>query len=186
MDHGFVQVRKQARSITLILFLGVILATFSHAGDAGYHIVKRIKLEGEQGWDYLTVDSAARRLYVSRSTHVLVLDLEHDRLVGEITNTPGVHGIALAPKLNRGFTSNGKAHSATIFDLKTLRYSERSKRGKIRMRSCMTPPQIGSSPLTEKATTRPCLTPLRPQWSAPLRSAEGLSLLKRTAGGPST
>jgi DNA-binding beta-propeller fold protein YncE len=78
-------------------------------------------LGGEGGWDYLTVDSAAKRLYISHATHVMVVDLSTYRLAGDIPDTPGVHGIAVAPELNRGFTSNGSANTSTIFDLKTLK-----------------------------------------------------------------
>ena len=90
------------------------------AAPSGYHILKEIKIGGEGGWDYLTVDSANRRLYVSHATHVAVIDIDAAKVVGDIPNTPGVHGIAIAPELNRGFTSNGRAGSVTIFDLKTL------------------------------------------------------------------
>jgi len=91
------------------------------AAPTGYHIVGEIKVGGEGGWDYLTVDSAARRLYVSHATHVVVVDLDANRVVGDIPDTPGVHGIAIAPELNRGFISNGRGNNATIFDLKTLK-----------------------------------------------------------------
>jgi YVTN family beta-propeller protein len=104
-----------------IIFCILAIATNSYADYSGYHIIKRLKVGGEGGWDYLTVDDAARRLYISRSTHVMVIDLDSDKVVGDIPNTPGVHGIAVAPELNRGFTSNGKADTATIFDLKTLK-----------------------------------------------------------------
>jgi DNA-binding beta-propeller fold protein YncE len=67
------------------------------------------------------VDSLARRLYISRSTHVMVVDIDTEKIVGDIPDTPGVHGIAVAPELNRGFTSNGQSNTATIFDLKTLK-----------------------------------------------------------------
>lgn len=87
---------------------------------SGYHLLKRIEVGGEGGWDYLTVDSAARRLYVSRSTRVMVFDADTGSSVGEIPDTPGVHGIAIADDLGRGFTSNGRDGSVTIFDLKTL------------------------------------------------------------------
>jgi len=87
----------------------------------GYHLVGEIKIGGEGGWDYLTVDSAARRLYVSHATHVVVVDLDTSKVVGDIPETPGVHGIAIAPELNRGFISNGRGNSVTIFDLKTLK-----------------------------------------------------------------
>src|SRR5262249_14464204 len=90
------------------------------AAPTGYHITGEIKVGGDGGWDYLTVDSAARRLYISHATHVVVVDLDTDKVVGDIPDTPGVHGIAIAPALNRGFVSNGRGDSVTIFDLKTL------------------------------------------------------------------
>lgn len=86
-----------------------------------YQVLKKITLGGEGGWDYLTVDSAAHRLYISRSTRVMVVDLDTFTAVGEIPNTAGVHGIALVPELGRGFTSNGREGTATIFDLKSLK-----------------------------------------------------------------
>lgn len=104
-----------------IIFCSLALAANSFAADSGYHITKRLKVGGEGGWDYLTVDEAARRLYISRGTHVMVIDIDADKVVGDIPNTPGVHGIAIAPELNRGFTSNGKTDTSTIFDLKTLK-----------------------------------------------------------------
>jgi DNA-binding beta-propeller fold protein YncE len=97
--------------------------------DSGYHVIKRLKVGGDGGWDYLTVDNAARRLYISRSSHVMVIDIDTDQVVGDIPNTPGVHGIAVAPGLNRGFTSNGKADTSTIFDLKTLKVLGEVKTG---------------------------------------------------------
>jgi hypothetical protein len=106
----------------MLSLLAIMLAfTFTaQAGPSGYHVVRKLQLGGEGGWDYLIADSAARRLYISRGTHVMVLDLDTEKIVGDIPDTPGVHGIALAPELNRGFTSNGQANTATIFDLKTL------------------------------------------------------------------
>src|SRR5215831_2040876 len=90
------------------------------AAGPGYHVVTTYKLGGEGGWDYLTADAAARRLYISRGTHVIVLDLDSGKNVGDIPDTPGVHGIALAPDLGRGFTSNGREGTVSIFDIKTL------------------------------------------------------------------
>jgi len=87
---------------------------------AGYHIVKEIPIGGEGGWDYLTVDSTARRLYVSHATKVVVVDVDSDTKVGEIANLSGVHGIALALDYGRGYISNGRSSMITIFDLKTL------------------------------------------------------------------
>jgi DNA-binding beta-propeller fold protein YncE len=114
---------------TLLLVCSLILSTIASAADPGHHVIKKLELGGEGGWDYLTVDNAARRLYISRSTHVMVVDLETDKLVGDIPDTPGVHGIAVAPELNRGFISCGRANSATIFDLKTLQVLGQVKTG---------------------------------------------------------
>jgi DNA-binding beta-propeller fold protein YncE len=91
------------------------------AGPSGYHVIKSIPIPGDTGWDYLLVDSDARRVYVSRGTHVVVLDADTYAVVGDIPDTEGVHGIAIARDLGRGFTSNGRANTATIFDLKTLK-----------------------------------------------------------------
>jgi DNA-binding beta-propeller fold protein YncE len=88
---------------------------------SGYHLLKKIEAGGEGGWDYLLVDGAARRLYVSHATRVMVFDADTFKSVGEIPDTPGVHGIAIASDLGRGFTSNGRDGSVTIFDLKTLK-----------------------------------------------------------------
>ena len=101
----------------LVLVFGPLL----FAASTGYHILNEIKLGDEGGWDYLTVDSAARRLYVSYATHVLVVDLDKGTVAGDIPDTPGVHGIALAPELGKGFISNGRGNNVTIFDLKTLK-----------------------------------------------------------------
>ena len=87
----------------------------------GYKVTDKIKVGGEGGWDYLIADGASHRLYVSHATHVAVIDTKTNTVVGDIPNTLGVHGIALAPKLGRGYTSNGRANTVTVFDLKTLK-----------------------------------------------------------------
>ncbi len=97
---------------------------------AGYRVAKKIVLGGEGGWDYLYCDSAARRIYLSRSTHVMVVDADSYAIVGDIPNTPGVHGIAIVSDLNKGFISNGRDNSVTIFDLKTLKETGRVAVGK--------------------------------------------------------
>jgi DNA-binding beta-propeller fold protein YncE len=101
---------------TALLFLAIAAL----AAAPGYKVVQTYKLGGEGGWDYLTADASARRLYISRGTHVIVLDLDSGKQVGDIGDTPGVHGIALAPELGRGFVSNGREGTVSIFDLKTL------------------------------------------------------------------
>lgn len=113
-----------AISFTFLLALAALAETVP-----GYHLVKTYKLGGEGGWDYLTLDPDARRLYISRATHVIVLDVDSGKTVGDITDTPGVHGIALAPGLGRGFTSNGREGTVSIFDLKTLKTLNKVKVG---------------------------------------------------------
>jgi YVTN family beta-propeller protein len=95
----------------------------------GYHVIKKVVLGGEGFWDYLTVDSVARRLYISHASKVLVLNADTYALVGEIAGTEGVHGIAVAPALGRGFTSNGRSNTVTVFDLKTLEVKAQVKTG---------------------------------------------------------
>jgi DNA-binding beta-propeller fold protein YncE len=105
------------------------LTAFASAGDSGYHIIKTYKLGGEGGWDYLKLDPDSRRLYISRGTHVIVMDADSGKVVGDIPDTPGVHGVALAPELGRGFTSNGREGTVTIFDLQTLKPITKVKAG---------------------------------------------------------
>jgi YVTN family beta-propeller protein len=105
----------------LIFTLSLSLLAASAQTAGGYHVIKKIAIPGEGSWDYLTVDESARRLYVSHGTQVEVLDVDSGAIVGKIPNTPGVHGIAIAPELGRGFASNGQSSTVTIFDLKTLK-----------------------------------------------------------------
>ncbi len=105
--------------------LSLISAAFLAAGlgyvQSHYHVTRHIKIGGEGGWDYLTADPDHHHLYVSHGVKVEVVDLDRDTVIAEISPTPGVHGIALAPDLNRGFISNGRDSSVTIFDLTTLK-----------------------------------------------------------------
>jgi DNA-binding beta-propeller fold protein YncE len=111
------------------LFCAVVIGSTAYAAAPGYHIIKKIQIGGEGGWDYPSIDSKARRLYVSRSTHVIVIDIDKDKIVGDIPDTPGVHGIAIASELGRGFISCGKSDTAVIFDLKTLKIIGQVKTG---------------------------------------------------------
>ncbi|MFI4868437.1 MAG: YncE family protein [Steroidobacterales bacterium] len=94
-----------------------------------YGFIKQIRLPGDGGWDYLSIDSAARRLYVAHGDHVDVLDIDHDTLIGRIADTPGVHGVAIAPELGRGFVSDGQASQASVFDLRSLATTSRVATG---------------------------------------------------------
>ncbi len=114
------------RTILLALPLAAMLAAAAgsaHAGGApsgGDSIERQYTLGGPGGWDYLTIDSPANRLFISRADRVLVVDTRDGSLIATIADTQGVHGIALAPELGKGYTSNGRADTVTVFDLKTL------------------------------------------------------------------
>lgn len=107
---------RKLASFTLLAAFAIPLA---FAAD-GYKITKKIPIPGQGGWDYLTVDASARRLYVSHGTRVDVLDVDSSEILGSIPTT-GVHGIAVASELGRGFISDGKASKVLSFDLKTLK-----------------------------------------------------------------
>lgn len=117
------------KSRWLVFIMSVSLAAVALAASSGYHVVKTYKVGGDGGWDYLTADAASRRVYISRGTHVMVLDADSGKSVGDIADTPGVHGIALVPELGRGFTSNGREGTVSIFDIKTLATSSKVKVG---------------------------------------------------------
>ena len=117
--------RKRFTLLTILGSLAVAIvfsaAAFSRAatpspGASGYHVIKTVPVGGEGGWDYVYVDSDARRVYVSRGTHTMVLDADTYAVVGDIPDTTGVHGIAVASDLGRGFTSNGRSNDVTIFE----------------------------------------------------------------------
>jgi DNA-binding beta-propeller fold protein YncE len=105
----------------LVLFLLILGSSPSSAQGSGYKVVDNVKIGGDGGWDYLICDASAHRLYISRGTHVQVFDTQSKTVIGDIPNTIGVHGIALAPELGRGYTSNGRDSSVTVFDLATLK-----------------------------------------------------------------
>ena len=105
---------------SLILCTCVLITIAAAFATAGYHLLRTIPVGGTGGWDYLTVDEPGQRLFVSHETHVEVIDLAANSVIGQIPDTPGVHGIALAPEEGRGFVSNGQVSTVTIFNLKTL------------------------------------------------------------------
>lgn len=91
------------------------------AGASGYHLIKKVKLGGTGGWDYLTVDQPTHRVFISRGTKVIVVDPETERVLGEIPDMKRVHGIALAAEFNKGFITDGQSATATMFDMKTFK-----------------------------------------------------------------
>lgn len=107
---------------------GVLL--FVTAAAVDYQPLTKVAVPGTGGWDYVTVDATARRVYVSHSTQVDVLDADSFAVIGTIPDTPGVHGIAVAPEAGRGYISAGKADTVVAFDLKTLKPLDQIKVGK--------------------------------------------------------
>ncbi|HWN64346.1 MAG TPA: YncE family protein [Candidatus Binatus sp.] len=99
----------------------VALLCETAAAEEAYRFLNEIPIGGEGGWDYVTVDPAARHLYLSHATKVVVVDLAKNAVIGEIGDTPGVHGLIVVPDLDRGFSSNGKESKVSVVDLKTLR-----------------------------------------------------------------
>ena len=109
------------------LLLFIPLASVQAASPAQYQLKQKFNLGGDGGWDYLSYDEAGQRLFISRATRVMVVDADKGTLITEIPNTPGVHGIALAQDLGKGYISNGRENTVTVFDLKTLKETARIK-----------------------------------------------------------
>jgi DNA-binding beta-propeller fold protein YncE len=122
-----------------------LVASAAFAAE-GYHVLNKIKIGGTGGWDYVTVDSNAHRLYATHATVVDVVDLDSGKPLGSIPQLHGVHGVALAPDMNKGFISNGQSNSVTIFDLKTLAKTGEPATG-------MNPDSICYEPKTQRVFT---------------------------------
>ena len=116
--------------VSLMVLAALAGPKVSAAPETGYHIIKRVSLPGAGGWDYVFVDAAGRRVYVSHATQVQVLNADTFEPMGTIPNTPGVHGIAVAAEFGRGFITAGKSDSVIIFDLKSLKPLSEVKVGK--------------------------------------------------------
>jgi YVTN family beta-propeller protein len=118
---------RQLFSIAAILCLTAVSGVQGQEGP--YHAGPAIQIGGEGGWDYLSVDSAAHRLYVSHATHVVVIDTQTNKVVGDIPDTPGVHGFAAVAELGKGFSSNGRENKVSVVDLKTLKLIQKIDTG---------------------------------------------------------
>src|SRR5690242_5281194 len=105
------------KNVWVACFYGAMLLQAS----TGYKVQARYQIPGDGGFDYLTIDSSSRRLYVSHGSQVDVLDVDSGKVVGTIPDTPGVHGIAIASDFKHGFTSNGREDKVSMFDLLTLK-----------------------------------------------------------------
>ena len=127
-------------------FMTVALVASAAFAAEGYHVLNKIKIGGTGGWDYVTVDSNAHRLYATHGTVVDIVDLDSGKPVGSIPQLHGVHGVALAPDMNKGFISNGQSNSVTIFDVKTLAKSGEPATG-------MNPDSICYEPKTQRVFT---------------------------------
>lgn len=124
--------RNTFRSLSTLSFLStlcfVLLA--SSASNSSYSVTNKIPIAGQGSWDYLTVDETARRLYVTHGAQVEVLDLDSGAVVGKVENLHGIHGVAIAPELGRGFVTNGQSSTVTVFDLKSLKAIQEVPTGK--------------------------------------------------------
>jgi DNA-binding beta-propeller fold protein YncE len=107
--------------------MNALLLALFFAAAPHYHVVKHFAVGGDSGWDYLTIDAPSHRLFISHADHVVVLDVASGKVVGDIPKTEGVHGIAIARDLERGFISNGRTNNVTIFDLDSLKVTGEAK-----------------------------------------------------------
>jgi hypothetical protein len=121
-DVAFFENPTMSSTMTAALTLAFSISVFSHTAPAADYVLKhKIAITGEGGWDYLSFEAESNRLFIARATRVQVIDPDSGSVLGEIADTPGVHGIALAGELGKGFISNGRDNSVTMFDLKTLK-----------------------------------------------------------------
>ena len=114
---------------TILLLIAGLLLSLPAFGQKQYKLADTVKLGGDGGWDYLTYEPGAHRLFITRGTHVMVIDTSSLKQVGDIPDLKGIHGVALAPGLNKGFISNGADDSVAVFDLKTLKVTDTVKVG---------------------------------------------------------
>jgi DNA-binding beta-propeller fold protein YncE len=128
-EKGFLMTRIRFGALAALVLLFCEFGVAADPPESAYKVVKKIQVGGEGGWDYLTMDGDAGRLYIARADRVQVVDVEKGKLVGEVLKTPGIHGVALDLKRKKGFTSNGGEATVTIFDLETLKETGRVKVG---------------------------------------------------------
>jgi DNA-binding beta-propeller fold protein YncE len=116
--------------LTKSAILALVFTWMSFQGGSGYQVLTRYPVPGNGGFDYVTIDSGARRLYLSHGTQVDVIDPDNGKLIGTLADTPGVHGVALAPEFKHGFTSNGRENKVSMFNPETLQLIRKIEVGK--------------------------------------------------------
>jgi DNA-binding beta-propeller fold protein YncE len=121
--------KQCAGIIVMSSILSMLLSNNAITAEGSYYFIAKIDIGGEGGWDYAATDEAARRIYVTHQTKIVVIDIDKNEVVGEIADTPGVHGFAIAPELGLGFSSNGRENKASIVDLKTLQTTAKADTG---------------------------------------------------------
>jgi YVTN family beta-propeller protein len=117
------------KRVVALFFAAALLAAVPALAQKQYKVVNHVKLGGDGGWDYLYFDKDGQRLFITRGSHVMVVDANTLKVSGDIPDLSGIHGVALAPELGRGFVSNGGDNSVAIFDLKTLKKLDSVKVG---------------------------------------------------------
>ncbi|MGC0778809.1 MAG: hypothetical protein WCD68_16530, partial [Candidatus Acidiferrum sp.] len=131
MPNKKVCVRASLALLLFSLFAASNLpAAPQSAGGSGYHLIKKVKLGGSGGWDYLEIDPATHRLFISRGTHYIVVDPDQGKIIGDIPGSQRAHGIAFANEFNKGFTTDGHNGDSTIFDLTSLKVLDKVKTDK--------------------------------------------------------
>lgn len=136
------------KTAVCLLTFSLITAASAAPARTHYELKQKFTLGGEGFWDYLTYDPAGNRVFISRGTHVSVVDPSKGTVIGDIPDTPGVHGIALAPELGKGFTSNGRENTVTVFDLKTLKQT-----AKVKLEGAGNPDAIVYDPASKRVFT---------------------------------
>lgn len=135
-------------AVFVVAVIGICVFSAMAFSPVHYELKQKFVLGGDGGWDYLTYDAPGKRLFISRATRVQVVDPEKGTVITEIENTPGVHGIALAHDLGKGFTSNGRENTVTVFDLKTLKET-----GRIKLDGAQNPDAILYDPFSKRVFT---------------------------------
>src|ERR1700736_4840524 len=123
--------KKLSLSLLVVFFAFIGTVVMANPPGSGYHLIKKVPLGaapgGGEDFDYITVDSDARRVYLSHGTEVKVLDADKFSVVGTISGLKGCHGVLVLPELGKGFVTDGDAANVAVFNLKTLKITRKIK-----------------------------------------------------------